>query len=315
MSVYTKVTDAELADWLRQYSVGALVELKGIAAGIENTNYFVTTTRGRYVLTLFERLPARDLPFYLNLMAHLARHGVPCPLPIADRANRLLAQLCDKPAALVSRLPGLVVQQPSAMHCAAVGSVLADMHVAGQSYDGVLENPRGPKWWCATAPHVMPFLEEPHRHLLQSEIDFQAQHTFDDLPRGAIHADLFRDNVLFDGSRIGGVIDFYFAGIDTWLFDVAVTLNDWCVEADGAIDGERAAAFLRAYHATRNFSPQERVAWPAMLRAAALRFWLSRLYDFHLPRPGELVHAHDPEHFRRILERRIANESSLPWID
>src|SRR5262252_4666473 len=136
MSVYTKVTEVQLADWLKAYSVGTLVELKGIADGIENTNYFVTTTHGRYVLTLFERLPARDLPFYLNLMAHLARHGIPCPAPIADRANRLLSELASKPAALVSRLPGVALTQPSAAHCAEVGSLLADMHIAGQSYGG-----------------------------------------------------------------------------------------------------------------------------------------------------------------------------------
>ncbi len=314
MSVYTKVTAAELTDWLRQYSVGTLVELHGIAAGIENTNYFVTTTHDRYVLTLFERLPAQDLPFYLNLMAHLARHGIPCPSPIADRANRLLSTLGGKPAALVSRLPGANLTQPSPAHCAQVGSVLADMHVAGHSYDGTLENPRGPKWWRATAPKVIPYLDQRRRQLLESELDFQSRHRFQDLTRGPIHADLFRDNVLFDGPRIGGVIDFYFAGVDAWLFDVAVTLNDWCVDADGAIEGARADAYLRAYHAVRPFTAVERDAWPVMLRAAALRFWLSRLHDFHLPRPGELVHAHDPEHFRRVLERRIADANDRPWV-
>src|SRR5262245_59278874 len=247
-------------------------------------------------------------------MAHLARHGIPCPSPIADRANRLLAELCAKPAALVSRLPGAVITQPSAVHCAEVASVVADMHVAGQSYDGTLENPRGPRWWRAAAPKVMPFLDEARRELLRSELEFQARHAFDGLLRGPVHADLFRDNVLFDGPRIGGVIDFYFAGVDTWLFDVAVTLNDWCVDADGAIDRVRAGAFLRAYHAVRPFTEIERNAWPVMLRAAALRFWLSRLHDFHLPRPGEIVHAHDPEHFRRVLELRIRDAHDHPWV-
>jgi len=305
VSVYTKISEAQLAEWLKAYSVGTLVELKGIATGIENTNYFVTTSHGRYVLTLFERLPAQDLPFYLNLMAHLARHGIPCPSPIADRTNQLLSALGGKPAALVSRLPGTALTEPSPAHCVEVGSILADMHVAGQSYGGTLENPRGPKWWRATAPLVSPFLDEHARQLLGSELEFQSRHRCEDLPRGPVHADLFRDNVLFDGARIGGVIDFYFAGVDAWLFDVAVTLNDWCVDADGAIDRARADAFLRAYHAARPFTAVERGAWPVMLRAAALRFWLSRLYDFHLPRPGELVHAHDPDHFRRILELRI----------
>jgi homoserine kinase type II len=314
MSVYTKVTEAQLADWLKAYSVGTLVELKGIAAGIENTNYFVTTTHGRYVLTLFERLPAKDLPFYLGLMAHLARHGIPCPSPIADRRNRLLSELNGKPAALVTRLPGATLTAPTAAHCTEVGAVLADMHVAGQSYPGTLENPRGPKWWREAAREVLPFLDAPRAQLLESELAFQSRFRRVELERGPVHADLFRDNVLFDDTRIGGVIDFYFAGVDAWLFDVAVTLNDWCVTPDGALDDERAGAFLSAYHAVRPFTAAERDAWPVMLRAAALRFWLSRLHDFHLPRPGELVHAHDPEHFRRILELRIRDAGHLPWV-
>jgi homoserine kinase type II len=314
MSVYTKVTEAQLADWLRAYSVGSPVELKGIASGIENTNYFVTTTDGRYVLTLFERLPASDLPFYLGLMAHLARDGIPCPLPIADRHNRLLSELNGKPAALVTRLPGATLTEPTAAHCAEVGAVLADMHVAGQSYAGALENPRGPRWWHEASREVLPFLDRSAQRLLEAELEFQSSMRFADLPRGPVHADLFRDNVLFDGRRIGGVIDFYFAGVDTWLFDVAVTLNDWCVEADGTLERTRADAFLAAYHTARPFIPAERGAWPVMLRAAALRFWLSRLHDFHLPRRGELVHAHDPEHFRRILELRIRHALAPPWV-
>jgi homoserine kinase type II len=314
MSVYTKVTEAQLADWLKAYSVGTPVELKGIPAGIENTNYFVTTTHGRYVLTLFERLPANDLPFYLGLMAHLARHGIPCPSPIADRRNRTLSELNGKPAALVTRLPGATLTAPTAKHCAEVGAVLADMHVAGQSYPGTLENPRGPKWWHEAAREVLPFLDDARARLLESELAFQSCFRGHDLQRGPVHADLFRDNVLFEDTRIGGVIDFYFAGVDAWLFDVAVTLNDWCIEADGTLERARADAFLAAYHAVRPFTAAERGAWPVMLRAAALRFWLSRLYDFHLPRPGELVHAHDPEHFRRILELRIRDAGAAPWV-
>ncbi|MCX7893096.1 MAG: homoserine kinase [Burkholderiales bacterium] len=315
MSVYTAVNEAEAAAWLKGYSVGTLVELKPIAAGIENTNYFVTTTHGRYVLTLFERLPREDLPFYLGLMAHLARHGIPCPSPIADHANRLLGELKGKPAALVTRLPGVTVTEPGVRHCEAVGAVLADMHLAGRSYAGRLENPRGPRWWRETAPQVMPFLDEPRRALLAEELRFQSLFRLQDLPRGPVHADLFRDNVLFDGDAIGGVIDFYFAGIDAFLFDVAVAVNDWCLLPDGRLDRERTLALIRAYHAIRPFTALERGAWPVMLRAGALRFWLSRLYDFYLPRPGELVHAHDPEHFHRILALRVAESDAQPWVE
>jgi homoserine kinase type II len=315
MSVYTKVTQSQLGDWLKRYPVGTLTELRGIAAGIENTNYFVTTTGGRYVLTLFERLPAESLPFYLGLMAHLARHGIPCPAPVVDLSNRLYSPLNGKPAALVTRLPGAPVTAPSSAHCARVGAVLAGMHLAGQSFEGTFENPRGPKWRRETAAQVAAFLDDARRRLLESELEFQARYRFQDLPRGPIHADLFRDNVLWDGDRVGGVIDFYFAGVDAWLFDVAVTLNDWCVHPDGEIDRNRVIALLGAYHGARPFTALERGAWPIMLRAASLRFWLSRLHDFFLPRAGELVHAHDPEHFRRILALRIRDEHDLPFVE
>ncbi|MCL4798042.1 MAG: homoserine kinase [Burkholderiales bacterium] len=314
MSVYTKVNATELAAWLAELPVGALVAFKGIAAGIENTNYFVTTARGEFVLTIFERLSGDALAFCLGLMAHLARHGIPCPSPVADAGGRILRTLKDKPAALVTRLPGAAVAEPQPKHCAAVGRVLAAMHAAGGSFPGTLPNPRGPQWWRETAREVAPFLDAPRAGLLAEELRFQSLYRLKDLPRGPIHADLFRDNVLFAGDEIGGVIDFYFAGVDAWLFDVAVCVNDWCVFADGRLDAPRAAALLDAYHAARPFTALERGAWPVMLRAAALRFWLSRLYDFHLPRPGELVHAHDPEHFRRILALRVAESDAAPWV-
>jgi homoserine kinase type II len=308
LSVYTPVSETELAHWLDGYSVGRLESLEPIQAGIENTNYFVTTTQGRYVLTLFERLPAHELPFYLGLMSHLARHGIPAPAPIADLSDRSLGELNGKPAALVTRLPGRWREQPGDPECAALGALLARMHLAGRSYPAYLENPRGPKWWRFAADAVMPFLDREKRELLQNELAFQGAHRFPELPRGPIHADLLRDNALFEGGRISGVIDFYFAGVDCLLFDVAVCANDWCVGAAGRLDAPRLRAMLDAYGAVRPFTAEEIAAWPAMLRAAALRFWLSRLYDFHLPRPGMLVHAHDPEHFRRILELRARLE-------
>ena len=312
MSVFTKVTRDELARWLGDYTIGSPVELQGIAAGVENTNYFVTTTQGRYVLTLFERLSASELPFYLNLMSHLARHGIPCPAPIADRRDQLLGTLKGKPATIVTCLPGTPVLAPQAGHCARVGAMLAEMHLAGVGYPGSQENPRGPAWWRETSVSVMPFLDARRRELLASELAFQQANAHPDLPRGPVHADLFRDNVLFDGERLGGFIDFYFAGVDSFLFDVAVTVNDWCIDSGGEIDAGRGRALLAAYAGVRAFTGEERSAWPAMLRAGALRFWLSRLYDFYLPRPGELTHAHDPEHFRRVLESRRERALPLP---
>jgi len=311
MSVFTTVTREELAAWLKRYSVGSLVDLHGIAAGIENTNYFVTTTHGRYVLTLFEKLTAAELPYYLNLMAHLSSHGIPCPRPIADLDNALLGSLNGKPASLVSCLPGHEVSEPTGEHCARVGAMLAAMHLAGSSFHATMANPRGPSWWRATAADVMPFLATADRSLLADELTFQSLYRFDDLPRDVIHADLFRDNVLFNGSSIGGVIDFYFACNDALLYDVAITVNDWCITPERTVDCERAQALLEGYRALRPFTVVERNAWPVMLRAGALRFWVSRLQDFHLPRPGELTHAKDPTHFRHLLANHVAHEAAL----
>jgi homoserine kinase type II len=316
LSVFTPVTEAQLADWLKRYSLGTLAKLEPIAAGIENTNYFVTTSQGAYVLTLFEKLTAKELPFYLNLMAHLARHGIPCPAPIADLADQYLGELSGKPAALVTRLPGKSVMRPRRAECAQLGALLARMHLAGRSYPGFLENPRGPRWWRETAPQVHPFLDAERQALLDAEMAFQGLHRFPDLPRGPVHGDLFRDNALFDAGRLSAVFDYYFAGVDVLLFDVAVCANDWCLvdaKSDRRFDPELVGAFLSEYAAVRPFTPAEREAWPTILRGAALRFWLSRLYDFHLPRPGELVHAHDPEHFREILALRARPGFAAPW--
>jgi homoserine kinase type II len=312
LSVYTPVSEVELANWLRNYSVGLVTDCEPIQAGIENTNYFVTTTQGRYVLTLFERLPADELPFYLHLMAHLARHGIPCPAPIADLSDQYLGRLNGKPAALVTRLPGRSLERPGPAHCEELGALLARMHLAGRSYGEYLENPRGPKWWRFAAREVRNFLKKAEIEMLEAELAYQAEHRFPDLPRGPVHADLFRDNALFEHSRISGVIDFYFAGVDCLLYDLAVCANDWCLAKELSLDPARVGALLSAYHAVRPLTALEREAWPAMLRAAALRFWLSRLYDLHLPRPGMLVHAHDPEHFRQVLESRVTGRA--PWM-
>jgi homoserine kinase type II len=316
LSVFTPVSDSQLAGWLKGYSVGAPLALEPIAAGIENTNYFVTTSQGRYVLTLFERLPAAEVPFYLDLMAHLARHGIPCPAPIAGLDDRYLSSLNGKPAALVTRLEGASVENPGAGECADLGALLGRMHLAARSFGGYMENPRGPKWWRRAAADVRPFLDGGSAALLEGELGFQARHRFPDLPRAAVHADLFRDNAVFKDGRISGVFDFYFAGVDCFIFDLAVCANDWCLvhpENDRRLDRERARALLDAYEAVRPLRPDERAAWPVMLRAAALRFWLSRLHDKHLPRPGELVKVHDPEHFRAILELRAAPAAQAPW--
>jgi homoserine kinase type II len=301
MSVFTTVTEEQASAWLRNYSIGSLVELEGILSGIENTNYFLTTSHSRFVLTLFEKLTPSELPFYLHLMAHLSNHGVPAPKPIANLENEFLGELNGKPAAIVTCLPGEPVMDPQPRHCALVGEQLADMHLSGMTFKQRLDNLRCARWWTSVAPKIYPFLDDADKDLLRSEIDFQAGISREGLPRGPVHADLFRDNVLFDGESVGGIIDFYFACVDSLIYDVAITVNDWCSNPDATLDNERTCSTLRAYDSVRSFTEAERAVWPAMLRAAALRFWVSRLYDFHLPRPGELTHAHDPEPFRRIL--------------
>jgi homoserine kinase type II len=321
MSVFTTVTPEQLVVWLKRYSIGVLADLRGIASGIENTNYYVTTTHGRFVLTLFEKLKPHELPFYLNLMAHLSSHGIPSPKPIANLSNSLLDELNGKPATIVTCLEGQPVMDPGPEHCAQVGEVLAQLHLAGRSYNGHLDNLRGPRWWNAVAPEIYPFLGAEDADLLKAEIQFQADHRHDHLPRGVIHADLFRDNVLFHDierqhqPRVGGFIDFYFACIDVLIYDVAIAVNDWCMNADCTLNRARATALLTGYKQVRPFTAAERNAWPVMLRAGALRFWVSRLYDFHLPRPGELTHAHDPERFRRILRRHIQDATSRPTLE
>jgi homoserine kinase type II len=311
MSVYTSVSRSQLSAWLARYEVGALTSLEGIPAGIENTNYFVATARGRFVLTLFEKLQPAELPFYLGLMTHLSERGIPCPHPVPDTSGQVFSALCGKPATLVSRLPGRDMEVPDAEHCAAVGTVLARMHLLGADYALTMPNPRGLLWWRGAALEVLPRMPAAEAALLERELDFQSRAKLDALPRGAIHADLFRDNVLFDGRVIGGVIDFYFACTDALLYDVAITVNDWCIEPDGALDAARARALLRAYQAVRPLAVAELDAWPTLLRAGALRFWISRLFDLHCPRPGELTFAKDPAHFRRVLQARIDAATEL----
>jgi homoserine kinase type II len=313
MSVFTPVTEADLADWLKNYAIGQLENLQGISAGVQNSNFFVTTSLGRYVLTLFETMPRAELPFYLHLMAHLARHGLPVPAPIANRDNEYLGTLSGKPGVLVSRLAGRSVMDPGPAHCARMGSMLAGLHLAGSTFGRRQANPRGVEWRQACAARIRPHLSSTEQAELDAEMAFQAGFDLAALPQGVIHADLFRDNVLWDGDFIGGVIDFYFAGRDALLFDVAVTLNDWCALPDGTLDGERSSAFLASYAASRPFTAAEQAAWPAMLRAAALRFWLSRLEDFHRPRSGELVLVKDPNEYRRILALR-AQATDLPAL-
>ena len=311
MAVFTPVTLDDINQWITQFPLGKPLALKGIASGIENSNFFLTTERGEFVLTIFENLSFEQLPFYLNLMRHLADRGVAVPAPIATATGELIVSLHGKPASIVTKLEGSSQMDPGPAHCAEVGAMLARMHLAGRDYPLHQPNLRGLAWWNETTPQVLPYLSEGNAHLLKAEMHFQEAFagcdTYRQLQSGPVHADLFRNNVMFDGERLTGFFDFYFAGCDTWLFDVAVTVNDWCINLETPVlDTARVRALLDAYHAVRPFTEAEQTAWQPMLRAAALRFWLSRLYDYYLPREAEMLTPHDPTHFERILRERIA---------
>ena len=314
MAVFTEVSPQEAAGLLSTLNLGTLQSMQGCASGIENTNYFVSTDRGDYVLTLFERLSFAQLPFYLKLMHHLAAHGIPVPAPQADSQGEILHTLKGKPAAVVTRLKGRNQLSPQAADCAQVGAMLARMHLAGADYPLQQPNLRGLPWWTETVPVVRPYLTAEQGALIESELAFQQQlaatPAYAALPRGPIHADLFRDNVMFDGAELSGFFDFYFAGVDTFGFDIAVCLNDWCIDlASGALDVTRAQAFVSAYDSVRRLTDDEVALLPALLRGAALRFWTSRLWDFHLPRDAAMLKPHDPTHFERVLTLR----RDQPW--
>ena len=322
MAVFTEVSADAAAALSERLGLGTVIGLRGISSGIENTNYFLTTDPGdgahEWVLTLFERLSAEQLPFYLQLMKHLAQRDIPVPDPQADINGEILHSLCGKPAAVVDKLAGGHQLAPSVWHCQQVGAMLARMHLAARDFELHQPNLRGLAWWAETVPVVAPYLTPEQRTLIESELHFQQDlaHSpaFAALPRGPIHADLFRDNVMFDGlpghEKLTGFFDFYFAGVDTWLFDLAVCLNDWCIDLDsGRLDEARAQAFVSAYDAERELGHDEIRLLPALLRAGALRFWTSRLWDYHLPREASMLKAHDPGHFERVLRERVNN----PW--
>ncbi len=320
MAVFTEISWDDAAGFIAPLSAGRLLQLRPCVGGIENTNYFVDTDQGAYVLTVFERLTHEELPFFLRLMQHLAQQNLPVAQPRANAVGEILHTLHGKPAALVDKLRGQHVLSPEPAHCAVLGGMLARLHQAALHPQLQQMHGRGLTWCLETAPQVCSFLSAEQQTLLQTELDFQqrtatsAAHA--ELPRGVIHADLFRDNVLWlandssDSLELSGMLDFYFAGVDVWLFDLAVCLNDWCVDLKtAALKQTHAHALISAYNAERPLSDAEWALLPAFMRAAALRFWLSRLADWHLPRDASLLKAHDPAYFEQVLRARAA----MPW--
>ena len=316
MSVFTPITTDEARTFIAPYRVGDIIDFQNIAAGVENSNFFVTTTEGRYVLTIFEKIPRQDLDFYMGLMLHLHQKGVPCAAPLATVDNVVIRELKGKPAALVTRLSGNDIAHPTPHDCKAVGAALAHMHEAAQSFSLKMPNWRGLSWWRSYADDLQLHLSLVENAQISAEIAHQQHFNQLGLPCGVIHGDLFRDNILWDdhaSHHTPQMIDFYFACNEQWLFDVAVTVNDWCLDysayPEAKLHATNAKALLSGYTSVRNFTSAEIAAWPQMLRAAALRTWLGRLGYHHFPRDSELTHPKDHPFSARLLHFHATHES------
>lgn len=305
MAVYTEVSDEELASFIASYGLGELLSFKGIAEGVENTNYIVHTSKGTFILTLYERrVEVSDLPFYLGLMEHLAANGVTCPTPVRNLEGKNLGQLAGRPAALVTFLEGLWVRRPRADHCAAVGRAMAKMHLGGEDFALRRANALGLAGWrplyerfAPRAGEIAPELVS----LVESELGFLEANWPRNLPPGIIHADLFPDNVFFLGEELSGLIDFYFACNDALAYDIAVSLNAWCFEKDLSFNITKGRAFLRGYEEVRKITPAEREAMPTLARGAAMRFLLTRAYDWlHTPKDALVSPKNPIEYVRRL---------------
>jgi homoserine kinase type II len=315
MAVYTEVSDDELAKFIASYGVGALLSFKGIAEGVENTNYLIHTASGPFFLTLYEkRVAVDDLPFFLGLMEHLASAGIRCPTPVRDAHGQTLRQLAGRPAALVTFLEGVWIRRPQVMHCAAVGQAMARMHLAGQSFQLERANALGLSGWQPLYARFKDHADEIAPSLgvtIERELDHLAKHWPADLARGVIHADLFPDNVFFLGDQLSGLIDFYFACNDALIYDVAIALNAWCFESDHSFNMTKGQALLKGYQGVRSIGPEERRALPLLARAAALRFLLTRAHDWLHTSKDALVKRKDPlEYLRRLKFHRTIVSAS-----
>lgn len=305
MAVYTDVTAEELTEFLVPYGIGDLLSYKGIAEGVENSNYLVHTSQGSFILTLYEKRVAKnDLPFFLGLMGHLASHNITCPQPVVNRQGEALGTLAGRPAAIITFLEGMWPRRPNVAHCAGVGAALAKMHLAGADFKMSRANALSVKGWrplfdqaAARADGVQHGL----RALLGAELDHLEQHWPGDLPKGVIHADLFPDNVFFLGDKLSGLIDFYFACNDMLAYDVAICLNAWCFEIDHSFNVTKARAFLNAYTRERRLTAAEQDALPLLARGASMRFLLTRLVDWLNVPPGAMVKPKDPLEYVRKL--------------
>jgi homoserine kinase type II len=319
VAVYTEVGDEELSAFLATYDIGTVLSYKGIAEGVENSNYLLRTTKGSYILTLYEkRVSEADLPFFLGLMQHLARRGLTCPLPVSNRAGEALGRLAGRPAAIITFLDGVAVRRPTAQHCGALGRALAQLHRAGEGFEMTRPNALSLEAWRplfaqaeAQADTVAVGLSQRTRQ----ELDYLEGAWPSGLPTGIIHADLFTDNVFFIGAEVSGLIDFYFACTDAFAYDLAICLNAWCFELDGSFNRTKGTALIAGYQSVRRLSPAEAQALPVLCRGSALRFMLTRLVDWLNVPPGALVKPKDPLEYDRKLafHRHVTHAQEYGW--
>lgn len=318
MAVYTHVSDEALAHFLTRYDLGTVVSFKGIAGGVENTNYLLQTNRGTYILTLYEkRVAEEDLPFFVGLMDHLAIRDFPCPRPVRNIDGEALGRLEDRPAAIVSFLPGMEIATPGADHCRQTGRTMAQMHASAVEFELHRANALALESWRPLATGALPQADEVEAglaELIQAELDYLQTRWPSDLPAGIIHADMFRDNVFFLDGRLSGVIDFYFACNDLVAYDLAIAINAWCFDRDLQFDSTLSAALLEGYEAIRPLTDAERGALPVLCRGAALRFLLTRLNDWLNVPPGALVVPHDPKAFSGRLRFHQASADPARYL-
>lgn len=306
MAVFTPLSTDRVASFLARYELGALQSVADVHGGTENSTFFVATEGEVLVLTLFEQGGADELPFFVDLLKHLADKGLPVPGPLVDRQGVALQTLAGKPALLFPRLPGRFPMQPTVAQCTEIGRFLGKMHQSVHDFTSTRENLRDHRWVNANYHRVLPFLSPEERTLMETQV--QALSTAiaqsPDLPRGAIHGDLFRDNTLFEGDRLGGIIDFYNGCIGDFLFDLSIVINDWCSDEHGELIHARYDAVVQAYHQERPFTAQERDFWPVMLRFTALRYWLSRLLVVHVDTPAHNLTPKPPAQYHDLLVAR-----------
>ena len=304
MAVFTSISFDELSIWLKQFNLGNLIDFQGISSGVTNTNYLIVVEDARFILTIFEDTQFDDLSFYIDLMSFLSKNHILCPQPILNKNEKYLSLLKNKPALIVSFLNGSEKEDVSPDNCFGVGKALANFHLKAEKFSQKRKNTRNLSWIKTTHENLSNLLSEDDNKIIEKEFTFQEDNVDDNLAQGIIHADLFIDNVLFDGDKVSGMIDLYYACTDKYIYDIAIALNDWCIDDMGEIDIGKMKTFINGYDSLRKLEGDEVKALPTHLRLAAFRFWLSRLYDFHNIRQGDNITIKDPKHFKNILIKR-----------